>query len=71
MTLRLTAEQEHALTVLAAAQGTSKHEAACRAIVAAAARLLDDASVADLARRTIPGRRQLESDIRRARKVEQ
>ena len=40
MTLRLTAEQDHALTLLASAQGTSKHEAVVRAVVAAAARTL-------------------------------
>jgi len=46
MTLRLTAEQDHALTLLASAQGTSKHEAVVRAIVAAAARTLADAHIA-------------------------
>ncbi|WP_287556940.1 CopG family transcriptional regulator, partial [Corynebacterium sp.] len=45
MTLRLTDEQDHALTLLASAQGTSKHEAVVRAIVAAAARTLADAHV--------------------------
>jgi len=45
MTLRLTAEQDHALTLLASAQGTSKHEAVVRAVVAAAARTLADAHV--------------------------
>ena len=34
MTLRLTAEQDRALALLAAAQGRSKHDAAVRAIVA-------------------------------------
>ena len=34
MTLRLTPEQDHALTLLASAQGTSKHEAVVRAVVA-------------------------------------
>ena len=34
MTLRLTAEQDHALTLLASAQGTSKHEAVVRAVAA-------------------------------------
>ncbi|MDN6227546.1 MAG: CopG family transcriptional regulator, partial [Corynebacterium flavescens] len=42
MTLRLTPDQDHALTLLASAQGTSKHEAAIRAIVSAAARTLAD-----------------------------
>lgn len=38
MTLRLIEEQERALTLLAEADGVSKHEAACRAIVDAADR---------------------------------
>lgn len=67
MTLRLTPEQDRALTLLAEAQGSSKHEAAVRAIIAAAARLLSDAAVADLARDVIPGHAELESRIRRAR----
>ncbi|MDO4684978.1 MAG: CopG family transcriptional regulator [Corynebacterium sp.] len=50
MTLRLSAEQDRALTLLAAAQGTSKQEAAARAIVATAAKMLIDAEVAELAR---------------------
>ena len=67
MTLRLTPEQDRALTLLAEAQGSSKHEAAVRAIVAAAARLLNDAAVADVARDVIPGHAALEARIRRAR----
>lgn len=67
MTLRLTPEQDHALTLLASAQGSSKHEAAVRAIVAAAARTLADAAVAETARELLPGRAQLEAEIRRAR----
>lgn len=67
MTLRLTAEQNHALTLLASAQGTSKHEAVVRAIVAAAARTLSDAAVQDAARQLLPGRAELEAEIRRAR----
>ncbi|MDO5032181.1 CopG family transcriptional regulator [Corynebacterium sp.] len=67
MTLRLSPEQDHALTLLAAAQGTSKHEAAVRAIVAAAARRLSDATVQDTARHLLPGRAQLEAEIRRSR----
>lgn len=67
MTLRLTAEQDHALTLLASAQGTSKHEAVVRAIVAAAARTLSDAAVQDAARQLLPGRAELEAEIRRAR----
>lgn len=67
MTLRLTPEQDHALTVLAAAQGSSKHEAAVRAIVTAAARLLDDARVSELARDTVAETRRTEARIRQAR----
>lgn len=67
MTLRLTPEQDHALTLLASAQGSSKHEAAVRAIVTAATRLLTDAEVTQLARDIIPGHTALESRIRRAR----
>ncbi|WP_035106110.1 hypothetical protein [Corynebacterium camporealensis] len=67
MTLRLSPEQDHALTLLASATGTSKHEAAVRAIVAAASRTLSDAAVAQLARDLLPGRQQLEDEIRRAR----
>ena len=67
MTLRLTPEQDHALTLLASAQGTSKHEAVVRAIVAAAARTLTDAAVQDTARRLLPGRAELEAEIRQAR----
>lgn len=67
MTLRLTPDQDHALTLLASAHGTSKQEAAIRAIVSAAARTLDDAAVQDTARRLLPGRLELEAEIRRAR----
>ena len=67
MTLRLTPEQDHALTLLASAQGTSKHEAVVRAIVAAAARTLSDAAVQDTARRLLPGRSELEAEVRQAR----
>lgn len=67
MTLRLSPEQDHALTLLASATGTSKHEAAVRAIVAAASRTLSDAAVAQLARDLLPGRQQLEGEIRQAR----
>ncbi|MCG7240215.1 MULTISPECIES: CopG family transcriptional regulator [Corynebacterium] len=67
MTLRLTAEQDHALTLLASAQGTSKHEAVVRAVVAAAARTLADAHVQSTARALLPGRAELEAEIRRAR----
>lgn len=67
MTLRLTPDQDHALTLLASAQGTSKHEAVVRAIVSAAARTLTDAAVQDTARRLLPGRSELEAEIRQAR----
>lgn len=49
MTLRLSAEAERALNLLATSQGCSKHEAAQRAIISAAARTLSDAHVAQLA----------------------
>ncbi len=48
MTLRLTAEQDRALTLLAEADGVSKQEAACRAIIEAAARRTQDAKVREL-----------------------
>ena len=48
MTLRLTDEQDRALTLLAEADGISKQEAACRAIVDAAARRTHDARVREL-----------------------
>lgn len=69
MTLRLTPDQDHALTLLASAHGTSKHEAAVRAIVAAAARTLADAAVQSTARELLPERKQLEDEIRRARRA--
>lgn len=71
MTLRLTPDQDHALTLLASAQGTSKHEAVVRAVVAAAARTLTDAAVQDTARRLLPGRPELEAEIRQARGARQ
>ncbi|MFC9764801.1 CopG family transcriptional regulator [Rhodococcus jostii] len=51
MTLRLTEEQERALTLLADAQGVSKQEATVRAIVEAAARHTHDERVRVLSRR--------------------
>ncbi|WP_137148174.1 CopG family transcriptional regulator [Mycolicibacterium sp. CR10] len=51
MTLRLTDDQDRALTLLAEADGVSKQEAACRAIVDAAARRTHDARVRELASR--------------------
>ena len=52
MTLRLTDDQDRALTLLAEADGVSKQEAACRAIVDAAARRTHDARVRELSSRT-------------------
>ncbi|WBT08803.1 CopG family transcriptional regulator [Corynebacterium sp. SCR221107] len=49
MTLRLTPEQDRALTLLAQVSGTSKQEAAARAIVSTAARTLADEEVRQLA----------------------
>ncbi|AWB80939.1 CopG family transcriptional regulator [Corynebacterium yudongzhengii] len=66
MTLRLTPEQDHALTLLAAAHGSSKHQAAAYAIVSTAARTLDDARVAALARDTLDEYRRTENRIRQA-----
>lgn len=48
MTLRLTAEQERALTALAEADGLSKQEATVRAITEAAARRGHQATVWDI-----------------------
>lgn len=45
MTLRLNEDQDRALTLLARAQGSSKQEAAIRAIIAAASRVVSDAEV--------------------------
>lgn len=56
MTLRLNAEQDRALTMLAQIQGGSKQEAAKRAIVATANRLLVDAQVQTLAQQTLDER---------------
>ena len=67
MTLRLTPEQDHALTLLASAHGTAKHEAVVRAIALAATRTVQDATVDELAREHIKGHRELEADIRRSR----
>lgn len=67
MTLRLSAEEDRALVLLASAWGCSKQEAVKRAIAIAATRLLDDASIHSLAHETIPGRPALAARIRRAR----
>lgn len=48
MTLRLTAEDEQALALLAQAQGVSKQEATVRAIRDAAARQLREDQILDL-----------------------
>ncbi len=48
MTLRLTDEQERALTLLAEADGVSKQEATVRAIVETAARRVHEVKVRDL-----------------------
>lgn len=67
MTLRLTDAQDRALTLLAQAQGTSKQEAATRAIVATAARVLADAEVAELARTVVNGYAENERRLRHGR----
>lgn len=67
MTLRLTSDEDKALVLLASAWGCSKQEAARRAVVTSASRLLDDATVTDLARSLIPGYTAMESRVRRAR----
>lgn len=65
MTLRLTTDQDRALTLLAEASGTSKHEAAVRAIVAQASRTLHDAQVAELARTLLDTYASTETRLRR------
>lgn len=67
MTLRLTTEEDKALVLLASAWGCSKQEAARRAVVTAATRMLDTAAVQALARDMIPEYRSTESRIRQAR----
>lgn len=67
MTLRLTDDQDRALTLLARAQGSSKQEAAIRAIVAAAARVVADAEVADLARAYVPEYADVDKRLRLSR----
>ena len=68
MTLRLTPQESRALDLLANAQGISKNEAATRAIVAAAVKLVDDATVTQLARDTLAGFASTENAIRQARR---
>ncbi|GAA1182749.1 CopG family transcriptional regulator [Corynebacterium glaucum] len=67
MTLRLTADEDTALVLLASAWGCSKQEAARRAVLTAASRMLDTAAVQALAREHIPEYRATESRIRQAR----
>ncbi|WP_092151041.1 CopG family transcriptional regulator [Corynebacterium mycetoides] len=67
MTLRLTADEDRALALLASAWGCSKQEAARRSVVTAAARMLDDASVAALARTHSETYAATEARIRQAR----
>lgn len=67
MTLRLTAAEDKALVLLASAWGCSKQEAARRAVVSAASRMLDTAEVQVLARDLIPEYRATEARIRQAR----
>ena len=64
MTLRLTADENKALVLLASAWGCSKQEA----VVSAASRMLDDASVHALARDLIPEYRAAEARIKQARR---
>lgn len=67
MTLRLTDDQDRALTLLARAQGSSKQEAALRAIVSTAARTLADAEVEGLAREIVPDYAETRRRIRGSR----
>ncbi|ACR16823.1 hypothetical protein ckrop_0023 [Corynebacterium kroppenstedtii DSM 44385] len=68
MTLRLTDDQDRALTLLAEMTGTSKHEAAVRAIVSTAARTVDNEEVRQLARSRVPEYAELVKKVR-AKKV--
>ncbi|MDU0479543.1 hypothetical protein QVA66_09850 [Staphylococcus chromogenes] len=63
-TLRLTTEQDHALVMLASALGVSKQEAAARAIVDTAARMVRTAELRELARREVPAYHALEEQVR-------
>lgn len=67
MTLRLTADEDKALVLLASAWGCSKQEAARRAVVSAATRLLDEGAVRELAHTVIPDQAAMEARVRRAR----
>ncbi|SES09775.1 CopG family transcriptional regulator [Corynebacterium cystitidis] len=74
MTLRLTTEEDRALVLLASAWRCSKQEAAKRAIITSATRLLDDAAIDQLAQEVLAetgtigphhsGHKTLESRIR-------
>lgn len=59
MNLRLTEDQDRALTALAAAEGVSKQEAAVRAILDRAARIAREREVRVHARETIEEYRNL------------
>lgn len=65
MTLRLTQEQDTALTLLAQAQGVSKQEAAARAIVEKAARTVRTVELQELARAEVAEFRALSARVRR------
>ncbi|WP_047239240.1 hypothetical protein [Corynebacterium epidermidicanis] len=67
MTLRLTTEQDAALTLLASSLGVSKQEAAARAIVEKAARTVRTAELRELARREVASYAALEERVRRGR----
>lgn len=67
MTLRLTAEQDAALSLLASTLGISKQEAATRAIVEKAARTVRTAELRELARREVATYAALEGRVRRGR----
>ncbi len=64
MTLRLTPEQDAALALLASAQGISKQEAATRAIIDNAARLVRTSELRELARAQVPTYRALDERVR-------
>lgn len=64
-TLRLTSEQDAALVLLASSLGVSKQEAAARAIVDTAARMVRTTELRELARREVLSYRQLEDQVRR------
>ncbi|WP_425393250.1 CopG family transcriptional regulator [Corynebacterium capitovis] len=67
MTLRLTADEDKALVLLASAWSCSKHDAVRRAVISAASRTLDDATVTALARTRVEEYAATEARIRRTR----